>query len=57
VGRHFIGCCTSGEEPPVGVRIRDAKLGFNVLLSEEHLDPDCHFAFLNVPWSEGQSEK
>jgi hypothetical protein len=34
---------------PVGVRIRDAKLVFDVLLSEEHLEPDCHFAFLNVP--------
>ena len=33
---------------PVGVRIRDAKLVFDVLLSEEHLEPDCHFAFLNV---------
>jgi hypothetical protein len=37
------------ERLPVGVRIRDAILVFNVLLSEEHLEPNCHFAFLNVP--------
>ena len=31
----------------MGVRIRDAKLVFNVLLSEEHLEPDFHhFAFI-----------
>jgi hypothetical protein len=34
------------ERTPVGVRIRDAKLVFNVLLSEEHLEPDFHFAFI-----------
>jgi hypothetical protein len=34
------------ERTPVGVRIRDAKLLFNVLLSEEHLEPDFHFAFI-----------
>ena len=37
------------ERPPVGVRIRDAILVFNVLLSEGHLEPNCHFAFLNIP--------
>jgi len=30
-------------------RICGAKLRFNVLLSERHLKPNCHFAFLNVP--------
>ncbi len=34
---------------PAGVRIRDAILVFNVLLSEEHLEPNRHFAFLNLP--------
>jgi hypothetical protein len=35
--------------PPVVVRIRDAILVFNVLWPEGHLEPNCHFAFLNVP--------
>jgi hypothetical protein len=34
---------------PVGVRIRDGILVFNVLLSEGHLEPNCQFAFFNVP--------
>jgi hypothetical protein len=34
---------------PVGVRIRDGILVSNVLLSEGHLEPNCHFTFLNVP--------
>jgi hypothetical protein len=34
---------------PMVVRIRDAKLRFNVLWLEEHLEPNCHFAYLNVP--------
>jgi len=34
---------------PVVVRIRDAKLRFNVLWLEGHLESNCHFAFLNVP--------
>jgi len=29
----------------VGVRIYHAILVFNVLLSEGHLESDCHFAF------------
>ena len=35
--------------PPVGVRIRDAILVFNILWLEGYLEPNCHFAFLNVP--------
>jgi hypothetical protein len=34
---------------PVGVRIRDGIMVFNVLLSKGHLEPNCHFTFLNVP--------
>jgi hypothetical protein len=34
---------------PVVVRIRDAILVFNVLWLDEHLEPNCHFVFLNVP--------
>jgi hypothetical protein len=30
-------------------RIRDAILVFNVLWLEGHLEPNCHFAFLNIP--------
>jgi hypothetical protein len=39
----------SSHTPPVGVRIRDAILVFNVLWLEGHLEPNCHFDFLNVP--------
>jgi hypothetical protein len=35
--------------PPVGVRIHDAILIFNVPWLERHLEPDCNFALLNVP--------
>jgi hypothetical protein len=35
--------------PPVGVKIRDAILVFNVLYLEGHLEPNCHFTFLNIP--------
>jgi hypothetical protein len=41
----------------VGVRIRNAILVLNILFSERNLEPDCHFAFLNIPQSEEQSEK
>ena len=37
---------TSPLEPPVGIRIRDAILVFNVPQLEGHLEPDYHFAFL-----------
>ncbi len=42
-------CISMNTAAPVGVRIRYAILVFNVLLSEGHLEPDYHFAFLNVP--------
>jgi hypothetical protein len=35
--------------PPVGVRICDPILVFNVLWLEGHLEPNYHFAFLNIP--------
>jgi hypothetical protein len=37
------------DDPPVGVRICDAVLVFNVLWPEGHLEPNCHFAFLDIP--------
>jgi len=40
---------TRGMQPPVVVRIRDTILGFVVLWLEGHLEPNCHFAFLNNP--------
>ena len=51
----FLGLRSLG--PPVGVWIRDAILVFNVLWLEQHLEPNCHFIFLNVPWSKEQSKK
>jgi hypothetical protein len=33
---------------PMVVRIRDVILVFNVLWLEGHLEPSCHFAFLNI---------
>ena len=36
------------------VKIRDVMLAFNVLKPEGHSEPDCDFAFLNVPKSEEQ---
>jgi hypothetical protein len=44
-------------QAPVGVRIRHAILVFNILYLEGHLEPNYYFAFLNVPYSEEQSEK
>jgi hypothetical protein len=35
--------------PPVLVRICEIILAFNVLLLWEHLEPNCHFAFFNIP--------
>jgi hypothetical protein len=34
--------------PPVGVRIHDAILVFNILWLEGHLEPNCHFVCLNI---------
>jgi hypothetical protein len=49
-GRH-------GYRSSVIVRICDAILAFNVLSREGHSEPNCHFAFVNVPRSEEHSEK
>jgi hypothetical protein len=35
--------------PPVVVRTCNVILAFNALLLEGHLEPNCHFAFFNVP--------
>jgi hypothetical protein len=42
---------------PVVIKICDVILAFNVLQLEEHSEPNCHFAFVNVPRSEEHSEK